>query len=291
MKGSNTNTYELCYSLQDLKRHAVLFYLGKDPDSKSEVDLGKYKVSFVHTDTDGDKALIRCDRDLTNFLILAPKRSRKVFAEVQQEAPLVEAVIRETSAESATPTTNPANSSTQTVPENGASSSPTPTAYRGNKALKQLQDTAVALEEVAGQLAAAAASVIALSDHVQEQHTTDQIPSRTTGVPYFTASAPRVLCHHTCHGCLATPLVGTRSSDAVLRETLGKVARVIDGINLKLDMKTPSAEHMEQEFSVESINVEASQDEEQSSTTSQSLGYGKDDTISHESWKMVNDDI
>jgi hypothetical protein len=227
-----TEAHVQTFSFHELKRHAILLSLGEDPSSTTvtQVHDDLYKVAFVYTDVDGDKAMIASDYDLKEAILqFNNKGSVKVFCSVEiKDDDEPKAPSRESACESSTQTNrSAADSTTQTVHPSAtaaawasfsatthdtAPSSATPSSFSANappaslrkKAPLQLHD---AVESFVN---AVATAVITVADHIQPPppHTNTNTNTNTNTTP----AGPLLFIHgrHTCDGCLTTPIIGTR---------------------------------------------------------------------------------
>jgi hypothetical protein len=210
-----TEAHMQTFGFQELKKQAILLSLGEDPSrSTSDIIVDLYKVTFVYTDVDGDKAMISSDSDLEEALDQFKKKgSMKVFANVVNYKGEQEAPSRESASESSTQTFHSAtDSTTQTLHSSAAavsSSTATQTARssatafssssaspRGPKQLQEVVDSFVN---------AVATAVISVADQIHP-------PPPFTAAITADTTTPALFIHgrHTCDGCLTTPIVGSR---------------------------------------------------------------------------------
>jgi hypothetical protein len=217
-----TEAHLQTFRFPELKRHAILLSLGEDPSSTTQVDVDTYKVAFVYTDVDGDKAMIASDSDLEEAILQFNKKgSVKVFASVDEnkveKAPSRESATTQTVHSAADSTTQTAHSPATAYPSSSAthtartsattfdSSSANAAASRRSqhKAPKQLQ------EVVESFVNAIATAVITVTDQIQAPPNTATATQANT-TPADTTPVPFIHGRHTCDGCLTTPIVGTR---------------------------------------------------------------------------------
>jgi hypothetical protein len=214
-----TEAHLQTFRFPELKRHAILLSLGEDPSSTTQVDVDTYKVAFVYTDVDGDKAMIASDSDLEEAILQFNKKgSVKVFASVEQnkdkKAPSRESATTQTvhsaadsttqtvhsssTASSSSSTTHTARGSVMNFASSSANAAASRRSHKGPKPLQEVVESFVN---------AIATAVITVADQIQPPPNT---ATQANTTPADTTPAPFIHGRHTCDGCLTTPIVGTR---------------------------------------------------------------------------------